>query len=279
MGIVQGLTEFLPISSSAHLRLTPVVMGFSDPGVGFTAVIQLGTVLAVLIYFAKDLGKALMGWVKSFTPEGKNTDEAKIGWAVFWASIPVVVIGLLLKDKLEGVRSLWVTAACFFVMGLVMWVAEKFGKKNREATSVTLTDSLTVGLFQCLALVPGMSRSGSTLTGAFLRGFDRDSAVRLSFLMSVPSVAGAGFFEFWHARKEINAVGSMPTLVATIVSFVVGYACIAWLLNYIKKSGVTVFMIYRVVLAAVLAGLMLTGHLDPNAGSEEKAKPSATASQ
>lgn len=268
MGIVQGLTEFLPISSSAHLRLTPALLGFDDPGVGFTAVIQLGTVLAVLIYFAADLKAALIGWIKSFTPEGKGTYEARMGWAVFWGTIPVIVVGVLLRKVLEdSVRALNVVAFNMILMGIVMYAAEKFGKKNREKESVSIIDGLVVGLFQCLALVPGMSRSGSTMTGGFLRGFNRDDAVRLSFLMSVPAVTGAGLFELFDTRKQLVDAGIGQTVVATVVSFVVGYACIAWLLGYIKKSGVLVFTVYRILLGLAIFGLLQTGKIHPNSGN------------
>lgn len=274
MGIIQGLTEFLPISSSAHLRLTPALLGFEDPGIGFTGVIQLGTVLAVLIYFGKDLWKALMGWVMSFTPEGKDTVEAKMGWAVFYGTIPVVIFGVLLKKKLheESWRSLWVVAISMIVMGILMYAAERFSSKKRTEEKVTPMDAVVVGLFQCLALVPGMSRSGSTMTGAFFRQFDRPSAVRLSFLMSVPAVTAAGLFEFFDAKKELAQVGVTNTLIATGVSFIVGYACIAWLLKFISKSGVLVFSVYRVVLGLALIGLLSNGTLKPMSGDPQKPK-------
>lgn len=280
-GVVQGLTEFLPISSSAHLRLTPLVLGIDDPGAGFSAVIQLGTVLAVVIYFWPDLLAALKGWLAGLSdPAKRNTHESKMGWAVLIGTLPVIFAGLLLKHRIEtSFRSLYVTAGGMIIMGLVMWAADQYSSKKRNLDDVQPKDGLVPGLMQCLALAPGMSRSGSTITGAFFIGFDRRAATRFSFLMSVPSVAGAGFYELYKAKAELHAIGVVPTLIATIVSFIVGYASIKWLIEWISKHGVSAFTLYRLALGGILLGLLFTGAVKPLAGADTDSdeKPPVTA--
>lgn len=277
-GIVQGLTEWLPISSTAHLRILPALAGWQDPGAGFTAVIQLGTVLAVLIYFGKDLGRAFMGWVRSFTPAGRGTEEAKMGWAIFVGTIPIVLIGFLARDfiKSDQTRSLYVVAGSLILMGIVMLIAERVGKRERGIETVQPKDGLWVGLWQCIALIPGMSRSGSTISGALFAGFDKATAARFSFLLSVPSILAAGVFELFESRKQLLAAGIAPTLVATFVSFVVGYASIAWLIKYLQRRGIGVFVGYRILLAALLIFLLQTGRIHPLEGTASE--PPAAAS-
>ncbi len=271
MGIVQGLTEYLPVSSSAHLRLTPVVLGFEDPGVAFTAVIQIGTVVAVLVYFWSDLKKAFLAWLGSLSGRNdRSTPEAKMGWAVLIGTIPAVVFGLLLQHRIEtSFRNLYILAGGMIVMGIVMYAADLCGKKNRKLDSVVAQDGLIPGLFQCLALAPGMSRSGSTITGAFLLGFDREAATRFSFLLSVPSVAGAGIYELIKHREELHNTGT-ATLIATAVSFVVGYATIKFLITWVSKHGVAVFTFYRLLLGSFLLVLLLKGTISPMAGAEDQ---------
>ena len=270
-GIVQGLTEFLPISSSAHLRLTPLFLKIDDPGAGFSAVIQLGTVLAVVIYFWSDLLAALKGWVAGLTDATKrDTNDYKMGWAVFIGTIPVIVAGLLLKHKIEHeFRSLYIMAGGMIVMGFLMWAADQYSSKKRTLEDLQPKDGLLPGLLQCMALAPGMSRSGSSITGALFAGFDRRAATRFSFLMSVPSVAGAGFYELFKARHELQAAGVVPTVVATVVSFVVGYASIKWLIEWISKHGVGAFTLYRLALGGILLGLLMTHMIDPMAGADK----------
>lgn len=262
-GIVQGITEWLPISSTAHLRIVPALMGWQDPGAGFTAVIQLGTVLAVLIYFWKDLGKALKAWFLSLRGIGKDTLEAKMGWAVFVGTIPIVVLGFLLKDfiKSDQTRSLYVIAATLIGMGVLMLIAEKVGKRTREIGSVEPKDGVVVGLFQCLSLIPGMSRSGSTITGALFAGFDASTAARFSFLLSFPSILAAGLYELYEERSYLQGERLAPTLVATVVSFVVGYASIAFLIRYLQRRGIGVFVGYRIALGLLLLFLVQTGRI------------------
>jgi len=277
-GIVQGLTEFLPISSNAHIRILPSLLGWEDPGAAFTAVIQLGTVLAVLIYFAKDLGKDLSAWAGSLTGKvDKNTPEARMGWAVFWGTIPVVVVGFLLRHKIETTfRSLYIIAFALIGMGILMWIADRVGTRKRNEQDVQVSDGVKVGLWQVLALIPGMSRSGSTITGALFGGFDRAAAARFSFLLSVPSVTAAGIFEAVQARHEIKAI-LVPTLVAIVFAFIVGYASIAFLIRFLQKRGVTPFVAYRILLGIILLVLLKQGTIQPDAGAKPETKEPAVA--
>lgn len=260
-GVIQGLTEWLPISSTAHLRVVPALLGWKDPGSAFTAVIQLGTILAVLIYFAKDLGRAIGGWFRSITGKERDTLDAKIGWGVFWGTFPIVVLGFLFKDQIKSdqIRSLYVVATTLIVMGIGMLVAEKLGKQNRGFEKLTTKDGILVGAWQALALIPGMSRSGSTITGGLFAGLDRPTAARFSFLLSVPSIVAAGLYELIDERKHIMGPNLTPTLVATAVSFVVGYASIAFLMKYLQKRGITLFVAYRIALGVILLILVSQG--------------------
>ena len=282
MGIVQGLTEYLPISSSAHLRLTPILFGFDDPGAGFTAVIQIGTVIAVLVYFWSDLSKAFMAWFRSLTGKDERaTPEAKMGWAVFIGTIPVVIVAPLLQHRVETTfRNLYLVAWAMIVAGLVMYAAQVWSKKTRKLDSVVAQDGWLPGILQCCALIPGMSRSGSTITGAFLIGFDKEAATRFSFLMSVPSVAGAGIYELVKHRHELSGsgIGVTATLVSTIVSFIVGYVSIKFLITWISKHGIGIFTIYRLILGSVLLFLLYNGTLHPEAGAKEEVPAQAVAS-
>lgn len=284
-GIVQGLTEFLPISSNAHLRIVPSLFGWSDPGAAFTAIIQLGTTAAVIIYFAKDIGRAFMAWLNSITGK-KDVDqnEARMGWAVFVGTIPVIILGVLLKHRIETTfRSLNIIAMALIGMAIVMLLAEKFGSQRRKTKDVDVKDGIVVGLWQCLALVPGMSRSGSTIAGAMFSGFDRVAAARFSFLLSIPSVTGAGLYEAYNAFKESKAEAAVPihwgpTILATIVSFVVGYASIAFFMQYLQKRGIAPFVWYRIALGVLILVLVQQGVLKPDAGAKPETKPVASRS-
>lgn len=281
-GIVQGLTEFLPISSNAHLRLTPVLLGWNEPAetfTAFTAVIQLGTTLAVLIYFWKDLQRVVGGWFASMKKGApKDTAEAKMGWGVFYGTIPIVILGAGLKHHIETTfRSLWIIAAAMIVMGAVMlYFDRKPGKRTLE--SVTVKDGIFVGLWQCLALLPGMSRSGSTISGGLSLGFDRVAAARFSFLLGIPSITLAGLKELWDYRHSIGGPLLVPTAIATVVSFVVGYASIAWLMKIVSRRGVTPFVWYRFAVGALLIVLLGMGKLHPFDGDVPVTKPELTQS-
>jgi undecaprenyl-diphosphatase len=267
-GIVQGLTEFLPISSTAHLRILPTLFGWQDPGSGFTAVIQLGTLLAVLVYFWKDLTQVFLGWCRSLTnKELRQTHEARIGWGIFFGTIPIVVLGFLFRKQIShDLRSLYVVAVMLIVMGLLMGFAERRASTGRNFEQLTMKDGLIVGFFQAIALIPGASRSGSTITGALFAGIDRATAARFSFLLSVPSVLAAGIFEAYNERKAILGAELLPTIVATVVSFFFGYLAIAFLIRFLQKRGTGPFVAYRVILGVVLLIVLTTGRLDPMAG-------------
>jgi undecaprenyl-diphosphatase len=277
-GIVQGVTEWLPISSTAHLRIVPALMGRPDPGAAFTATIQLGTILAVLIYFRDDLKRAISAWFRSFAdPAARKTADAKLAWGAFWGTFPIVGVALLLQNYIEGeLRSLYVIAGMLIGFGLVMWWADTYKVGQRNMESVSIKDGLIVGLFQCLSLIPGTSRSGSTMTGAYLIGFDRATAARLSFLLSVPSITAAGIYQIYKHRDEILNQSLTPILVATFVSFVVGYATIAWLIKFLQKRGLGVFVGYRILLGIALIVLVQSGVI-PAVDASEPEAPTVTA--
>lgn len=258
LGIVQGLTEWLPISSTAHLRIVPELAGWPDPGAAFTASIQLGTLLAVLIYFGRDLARTAAGWARGWTrPELRKTEEYRLGWGIALGTIPIVALGLLLKSRIESEwRSLYVVAFALIGMGAILLLAERAVRTSRGLGNVRAMDGLWVGLWQALALVPGASRSGSTISGALLAGFDRTSAARLSFLLSVPSVLAAGVFSLWEHRAQLLGELLVPMLVANVFSFVAGYSTIAFLMGYLQRRGVLLFVAYRFVLGiAILAAI------------------------
>jgi undecaprenyl-diphosphatase len=259
LGVIQGLTEFLPISSSAHLRIFPELFGWGDPGAAFTAVIQIGTELAVLIYFRKDIWRIGNAWVRSlFRPEYRGTLDARMGWYVIIGSLPIVVLGILLKDVIErDFRNLWIIGCTLIVLGVVLGIADRVGRTDRAIGKLTMKDAVLLGAAQALALIPGVSRSGATISMGRFLGFDRAAATRFAFLLAIPAVVGAGLFELKDIPDGHNDFGWGPTLVGTVVSFVVGYAAIAWLLRYVSTRSYTPFVVYRIVLGA--ATLILLG--------------------
>ncbi len=252
LGLIQGLTEFLPISSSAHLRIFPELFGWGDPGAAFTAVIQIGTELAVLIYFRKDIWRIGNAWVRSlFQPEWRGGVDARMGWYIIIGSLPIVVLGVLLKDIIEqDFRNLWIIGTTLIVMGVVLGIADRVGGTDRTIGKLTLRDAVLMGLAQAMALIPGVSRSGATISMGRFLGFDREAATRFAFLLAIPAVIGAGLFELKEIPNGDNAYGWGPTITATVVSFLVGYAAIAWLLRYVSTNSYTLFVIYRIVLGA-----------------------------
>jgi undecaprenyl-diphosphatase len=262
-GLVQGLTEFLPISSTAHLRL---VQAWLNPHVdqagftAFTAVIQLGTVAAVVLFFWRELVQVAVAWLRGlFDPQGRGSLEYRMGWYLILATLPVGIFGLIFAHLIEtGARNLWVLAIALIVMALVLLVAELRGTKTRTEEEITTRDAVVVGSAQALALIPGVSRSGSTITAGLFRGLDRVTAARFSFLLSVPAVVSSGLFE---ARKigDPSAPGMGVTVVATLIAFVVGLASIAWLLRYVARHSTLVFIGYRIGLGVLLLGLLAGG--------------------
>jgi undecaprenyl-diphosphatase len=273
LGVVQGLTEFLPISSTAHLRIIPALCGWDDPGAAFTAVIQLGTLAAVFVYFRHDIVSILKGTFcgKGVSP-ATGSDVAsnpQLGWMIAVGTVPVVVFGLLFKHSIEtNLRSLYIIALAMIGLAMVLALAELVERRRkllRGMEQVGWRDAIVVGCAQAVALIPGSSRSGCTITGALFCGLDRATAARFSFLLSLPAVLAAGIFELIHARHELLATQEHvhDLIVATVVSFVVGYASIAFLLSYLKKHTTWLFIIYRLAMGALLLALLHAGKLSP----------------
>jgi undecaprenyl-diphosphatase len=260
LGIVQGLTEFLPVSSTAHLRIVPAFMGWEDPGAAFTAVTQLGTMAAVLLYFRADLWRIGRTWLASLRrPELRPELDARMGWYIILGTIPIGIFGLVFADQIEsGARDLYLIGTTLIALGLVLLVAERVGRRDRSIADITRRDGILIGFAQALALVPGVSRSGATITAGLLLGFDRESAARYSFLLSVPAVVVSGLFELRKIGDEDGA-GLGPTLLATLCAFVVGYASIAFLLRWLAHHSTVVFVVYRVVLGALVIALASAG--------------------
>ena len=265
LGLVQGLTEFLPISSSAHVRIVSTLFFGNDAGASFTAVIQLGTEVAVLIYFAKDIGNFIGAWFKGlFSKAARASENYRMAWYVIIGSIPISVLGYLFKDEIRSsLRNLWITATMLIVFGLLLGLADQFASHLRN--KLQLKDAVGMGLAQAMALIPGVSRSGGTLTAGLFLGLDRAAAARYSFLLALPAVFGAGLFSIPDVldRSEPNAASVPQMIAATIVAFVVGYATIAWLLRYVSKHSYSAFVWYRLLLGIVLMGLLSMGLINP----------------
>ena len=264
LGLVQGLTEFLPISSSAHLRiLGPLLPGGADPGAAFTAITQLGTELAVLIYFRKDVMRMLTAWVASLPVIGNRRPgqpletDAKLAWLVILGTIPICVLGLLLRSWIETTfRTLAVTAIMLIVFGLILGWAEKRGTQTRQIGQLGWKDGILLGFAQAMALVPGVSRSGGTITAGLLLGMTREAAARFSFLLAIPAVLMSGFYMLLFKREPMTGDQWGMTLAATVIAFLVGYAVIVWFMRLISSKGFGFFVIYRVLLGvAILLGL------------------------
>lgn len=260
LGVIQGLTEFLPISSSAHLAIFPKFFGWNDPGAAFTAVIQIGTELAVIIYFWKDIWSIGSGWVRGlFDTSAREAQEWRMGWFVIIGSIPIVVLGLLLQNLIDSnFRNLWVIGSTLVVLGIVLGISERVGRKTAPIEDLTMRHAILLGLAQAGALVPGVSRSGATISMGLFLGYERAAATRYAFLLAIPAVVGAGIFKL----KDIggsNEYGTVPTIVATVVSFVVGFAVIHWLLGYVSHKSYAPFVAWRIGLGALTLLLVATG--------------------
>jgi len=263
LGIVQGLTEFLPISSSAHQRIVPAMLGWEDPGAAFTAVTQLGTEAAVLLFFRHDIWQAARGWTLSLSrPELRGTFDAKLGWYLIAATIPIGVFGLAFEQQIEnGARDLYLIGTVLVIFALVLLWADRRGAHERQIDELSMRDGIAIGLAQSLALVPGVSRSGATMSAGLLLGLTRPSAARFSFLLAIPAVVASGVFQLEGIISGEEG-GDEPigyVLLATLVSFVVGYAAIAWLLRYLAQHSVAIFVGYRVVLGSLVLVLVAAG--------------------
>lgn len=262
LGVVQGLTEFLPISSSAHILVLSRIFGWGDPGAAFTAVTQIGTEIAVLIYFRHDIARIISAWTRSlWHPEMRRNVDAMLGWYVILGTIPIVILGLTFTEQIETVaRNLWITATMLAVFGVLLGVADRLGRKDREITGLRPRDAVALGLAQALALIPGVSRSGATITMGLTLGFTREAATRYAFLLAIPAVLGSGFYEATRIGDDPQ-VDWGQTTIATVIAFGVGYAVIAWLLRYLRTGSYMPFVIYRLGLAALIFALLVTGTL------------------
>ena len=267
LGVVQGLTEFLPISSSAHLRIVGEAFGWDDPGAAFTAITQIGTEIAVLLYFRRDIGRIIAAWVASLAGKRKGDPDARMGWLIIVGSIPIVVLGLLFQDRIETtLRDLRIVAIALVAFSLILYWADRVGAKRRQLDQLTVGHGIAFGFAQALALVPGVSRSGGTITMGLFLGYTRAAAARYSFLLAVPAVLGSGFFQAYEALTGDVAGETVqwgPTIVATVIAFAVGLSVIAWLLRYLDRGSFTPFVVYRIVLGLTVLALVGTGVLDP----------------
>jgi undecaprenyl-diphosphatase len=266
LGIVQGITEFLPISSTAHLRIVPAFAGWEDPGAAFTAVTQLGTMAAVLLYFRADLWRIARAWTRSVLDRSARRElDARLGWYILLGTIPIGIFGLGFKDQIEtGARDLYLIGVALIVLGLVLLVAEKVGTRERSIEQLTTRDGVALGFAQALALIPGVSRSGATITAGLFLGLDRPSAARFSFLLSVPAVVLSGLLELGSiaSGEEGEHVGAGALAIATFLAFVSGYAAIAFLLRFLATHSTVVFVVYRVVLGTLVLVLVGAGAID-----------------
>mgnify|MGYP004440356915 FL=1 len=279
LGLVQALTEYLPVSSSAHIRIIGDLMLGSDPGAAFTAIIQIGTELAVILYFRRDIIRILGAWFGSlFGKEGKDfksrmgahNPDTQMGWFIILGTMPILIAGLLFKHAIEGsLRNLWITVTVLVLFGVLLWGVDARSKQVKTMKEMTWKDALIFGIGQMLALIPGVSRSGGTITFGRAMGYTREAAVRVSFLMAIPAVFGAGILEAISAVKDVAAgdagmfPGWGPTIAAAIVAFVVGYVVIIGFLKFVSTFSYKAFAIYRIGLAVVVALLLITGVLSP----------------
>jgi len=272
LGLVQGLTEFLPISSSAHLLIVGRLLGTGDdPGAAFTAITQLGTETAVVLYFWRDISRIVSTWFRSIIGRVPRSDpDAKLGWFIILGSVPIVVLGLIFQDAIEStLRSLWIVAGTLIVFGILLGVADYVGAKRRRLDQLNVPHATVFGFAQALALIPGVSRSGGTITAGLFMGYERAAAARYSFLLAIPAVFGSGLYQVYKSVKETCTVatatctpevfGPLETLVATVIAFVVGLVVIAFFMSYISKRSFLPFVVYRIALGVILIVLLGTG--------------------
>lgn len=270
LGIVQGLTEFLPISSSAHLRVTSELLGIGDAGAAFTAITQIGTEAAVIVFFWRDIVRIIGRWFRSLSGKTvrRNDPDAMMGWWIILGTIPIVVLGLLFQDQIETtLRSLWIVAIMLIAFGLLLGVADFLGKKVRPIEKLTWKHGLGFGFAQALALIPGVSRSGGTITAGLLMGYTREAAARYSFLLAIPAVLGSGFYQLLKVLKAPTDPTPMSaTIVATVVAFAVALVVIGVFMKYISRGSYLPFVVYRVLAGVAIIVLLSTGVLTPEGG-------------
>lgn len=265
LGLVQGLTEFIPISSTGHLKIVPELLGWGDPGAAASAVIQFGTVVSAIIYFAGDIVRILRGFFRGlFTRRMMQDPDFADAWYVILGTIPIVILGIVLKKTIETTfRGTWIVTFMIIFVAILMQVSERYAIRRgfRDEKDFNAVDAGAIGLGQCLALIPGASRSGSTLMTAFFRRVPREKAARFSFVMSLPAITGAGLLELFSERQHLAAIGMAPIIVSIVVAFVSGWASIWFLLRYLRTHTTYVFIYYRYVLGAVMIVLLATGYL------------------
>ena len=265
LGIIEGITEFLPISSTGHLTIAEKLMGMpldNEGLIAFTAIIQIGAIAAAIIYFWQDIQRVLIAWWRGlWWKRARRQFDYKYGWAIVIGSVPIAVVGLVFKDEIETVlRSLWFVAGALIIWSGVMWLADKYATTKRVEKDTTWRDTLVIGLGQCLSLVPGVSRSGATISVGLLRGFDRVTVTKLSFFLGIPALVAAGLLEVVTKYKHISGgVGWTSTIIATVVSFGVGYVAVAWLLKFVQNNNFRSFIVYRFVLGLLLIVLLGAG--------------------
>lgn len=267
LGIVEGLTEFLPVSSTGHLTITEKLLGMdiADRGVtAFTAIIQVGAIAAAVLFFWSDIVRLATGWFAGILDKDKRGTDYRLGWGVIVGSIPIAVVGLVFKDVIEGVlRSLWVVVGALIVWSLVMWIADRADARNpspRGEETMTVIDALVIGLVQCVALIPGVSRSGATISTGLLRGIDRVTATRWSFFLGIPALTASGILQAATSASDVShTVGWGPTILGTVVSFGVAYVTIAWLLRFVQSNRFTAFIVYRIAVGVLIAALLVAG--------------------
>lgn len=289
LGVLQGLTEFLPISSSAHLRIYPELFGWEDPGAAFTAVTQIGTETAVILYFARDIGRIVSAWFRSlaggreaargrrrrasygprdarplslawFRRGQYDPQDARMGWFVIIGTVPIGALGYLLQDVIrDDFRSLWIIATTLVVLGVILGIADRVGRKERTIADLTYKDAILIGFAQAMALIPGVSRSGASISMGLFLGLDRAAAARFAFLLAIPAVLGSGIFEWPGAMEEGSVYGAGPTILATVVAFAVGFAVIAWLMSWLEKRSFAPFIAYRIGLGLFTFAMLATG--------------------
>jgi undecaprenyl-diphosphatase len=263
LGVLQGLTEFLPISSSAHLAIFPQLLGADDPGASFTAVTQIGTELAVLLFFRKDIWRIASAWLRSLVkPEVRGTFDARMGWYIIIGTLPIGIAGVLLENTIQtSFRSLTLIAVNLIVFGVILGVADRLGRHQRQVQDLNFRHAVLYGLGQMLALIPGVSRSGATISVGLLLGYTREAATRYAFLLAIPAVLAAGIFQIPDISASAEP-GLPKTIVASIVAFAVGYAAIGWLLRYLRTGSYLPFVIYRIALGTLVLILIAAGVLN-----------------
>lgn len=266
VGLLQGLTEFLPISSSAHLRLAGPFLSSGDPGAAFTAVIQIGTEAAVLLYFRKDIWRIAEAWIRQYLPRAEKREMAdvRMGWLIIIGTLPIAILGVLFKDAIETyLRNMYITATMLIVFGLLLGLADRLGQRSRPLENLTWKHGLIFGFAQAMALIPGVSRSGGTITAGLAMGYTREAAARYSFLLAIPAVLASGFYQLYNYWGDFTSSMAMPTIVATIVAFVSGYAVIMGFLKLVSTRSYISFVIYRVLLGSTILVLLFTGVIEP----------------